>query len=73
MPALKSLIAIAAIASVATASVAQAGSRSSRKAVKPAPIVLNENVLNSNAAYVPKTPAWSYQGTRGLSSPAGRS
>ena len=71
MSAFQSLIVIAAIASFATVSVAQAGS--GRKVARQAPIVLDQRILDSNAAYVPKTPAWSYQGTRGLSSPAGRS
>jgi hypothetical protein len=67
----KSLIAIAAIA--ATASAAQAGNASGRRHVKQPAIFSNERVRDGHAEMPPATPTWSYQGTRGLSAPAGRS
>lgn len=68
----KSLAVIVAVASVATASMAQAGSASGRKHVKQPTIFSSETVRGSHAEMPPAAPAWSYQGTRGLSSPAGR-
>jgi len=68
---LKSLIVIAAVA--ATVSVAHAGGGGGRKPVRqPAPF-LSETVRGSHAEMPAAVPTWSYQGTRGLSAPAGRS
>lgn len=64
----KSLIAIAAIAATA-----QAGNASGRKHVKQPAIFSNGQVRDGHAEMPPATPTWSYQGTRGLSAPAGRS
>ena len=68
----KSLAVIVAVASLTTVSIAQAGSPSGRKDLKKPTIFSSETVRGSHAEMPPAAPAWSYQGTRGLSSPGGR-
>ena len=72
MPGFKSLAVILAVASVATASTAQAGGMNGRKHVRQPAASAGEAVRGSHAEMPSAAPAWSYQGTRGLSSPGGR-
>lgn len=69
---LKSLAVIVAVASVAAVSTAQAGGTHGHKHVKHPAMVASEGVRGSHAEMPQAAPAWSYQGTRGLSSPGGR-
>lgn len=73
MLSLKSLIAVAAITTLAMTSIAQAAGQPGRKTVHRAKIFLSETVRGSHAEIGVFVPDVSYQGTRGLSAPAGRS
>ena len=69
----KLLLAVAAITTVATTSIAQAAGYTGRKTVQQPNIFTSEMVRGSHAEFGTTVPAFSYQGTRGQSSPAGRS
>jgi hypothetical protein len=70
---LKSLVAVAAISTVAMMSIAQAAGQPGRKTVHQPKIIFSEKVRGSHAEAGTTAPGVSYEGTRGLSAPAGRS
>jgi hypothetical protein len=69
----KSLIAVAAITTLATMSIANAGQRDGRKTGQQPKMFASEKVRSSHAEFQVTVPQNSYQSTRGLSAPAGRS